>query len=141
MIGVAVLLACAAHAGAAAQSVGNAFPGVAPSVPAPGGGLAPPAIAPGPAAPDLPGFTTPVAPGPATPYRMGLRTRPRIVTVPGLPPVVIPRGAAKRSSYSDRVALCVHYGTAAGVPTSEIGRFTAYLRPVNASARAGGFST
>ncbi|MGZ8367974.1 MAG: hypothetical protein ACXW3N_13860 [Rhodoplanes sp.] len=134
MIGVAVLLACAAHASAAAQSVGSAFPGVAPSVPSPGGGLAPPAIAPGaagaiapgPAAPDLPGLTTPVAPGPATPDRMGLRARPRIVTVPGLPPVVIPRGAAKRSSYSDRVALCVHYGTAAGVPTSEIGRFTAY---------------
>lgn len=134
MIGLAVLLACAAQAGAAAQSVGSAFPGVAPSVPSPGGALAPPAIAPGaagaiapgPAAPEMPGLSTPVAPGPATPDRMGPRAGPRIVAAPGLPPVVIPHGPAKRSSYSDRVARCVHYGTAAGVPTSEIGRFTAY---------------
>ncbi|EJW09251.1 hypothetical protein A33M_1935 [Rhodovulum sp. PH10] len=48
-----------------------------------------------------------------------------MVTVPGLPPVVVPDGPRNRNSYSDRVERCMHYGTAGGVPTSEIGRFTA----------------
>ncbi len=125
------LLACALSTGASAQGVGRTFPGVAPAVPSPGGAPSAPAIAPGPAAPIAPGPAAPVAPGPvapgvAAPDHDNNAGRPRIVKVPGLPTVVIPRGPAGRNSYSDRVARCVHYGTAAGVPTGEIGRFTSH---------------
>lgn len=124
------LLAFALSTGASAQGVGRTFPGVAPSVPSPGGAPSAPAVAPGPAAPIAPGPAAPVAPGPVAPGAAAPDQknagRPRIVKVPGLPTVVIPRGPAGRNSYSDRVARCVQYGTAAGVPAGEMGRFTSH---------------
>jgi hypothetical protein len=98
---VAALMAAATPA--AAQY--NQFPGVAPPVPAP----APPAIAPGPAAPQ--------SMQPPSPSRA-----PAVVQRRRGPPVVVPRG--KDDSFSDRAVNCVHYGTAAGVGSHEIGAFT-----------------
>lgn len=123
---IVALLVGSMHTGAEAQGVGGTFPGVAPSVPAPGSGPPPPAIAPGPAGPVAPGLAAPVAPGPAAPRNRDPGGQPRVVTVPGLPPVIVPRGPAGRNGYSDRVERCIHYGTAAGVPINEMNRFTAY---------------
>lgn len=118
------------------------YPGVVPPVPSPGGGPPPPAIAPGrsgiapgPAGPLPSGGVGRIAPGLAAPgggidddrgvVAPSGYGRGRVVTVPGLPPVLVPGGLRGRDSYSDRVERCVHYGTAAGVPSNEIGRFTA----------------
>jgi hypothetical protein len=117
----------------AAVASAQGFPGVMPPTPSPGGpplsgpfpgsssplgGPPPPAIAPGPAAPG----------GGIGADRRAVSPVPhggRVVVVPGLPPVVVPPGRRGRDSYADRVERCVHYGSAAGVPPSEIGRFSA----------------
>lgn len=122
---LATLIAGALAHGAAAQTVGSAFPGVAPSVPSPSGGPGPPLIAPGPASPVAPGLAAPVVSGRVAASRKAYRGRPRIVEVPGTRPVIVPGGPANRQSYSDRVERCVHYGTAGGVSPGQIGRFTA----------------
>jgi hypothetical protein len=68
-----------------------------------------------------PTVIAPVSPLPAP----ASAASPRIVDVPGAPLVRIPAGARGRDSFHDRVHGCVHYGTAAGVPTNQIGPFTA----------------
>jgi hypothetical protein len=98
---IAVLMAAASPV--AAQY--NQIPGVAPPVPAP----APPAIAPGPAAPQN---MKPFSPSRA----------PAVVQRRSGTPVEVPRGP--NDSFGDRATNCVHFGTAAGVGSGEIGQFT-----------------
>jgi hypothetical protein len=101
-----VLLAAAVLAAALpAAAQYNQFPGVAPPVPAP----APPAIAPGPAPPQYM--------QPSSPSRS-----PAVVQRRRGPPVEVPRG--RNDSFGDRATNCVHFGTAAGVGSGEIGQFT-----------------
>ncbi|RAI31555.1 hypothetical protein [Rhodoplanes serenus] len=114
------------------------FPGVMPPTPSPGGPILGGSSLGGPSpgsSPPLGGPPPPaIAPGPAAPGggigadRRAVSPAPhggRVVVVPGLPPVVVPPARRGRDSYADSVERCVHYGSAAGVPPSEIGRFSA----------------
>jgi hypothetical protein len=106
LVGIIIAAVVVAAALPAAAQNGQ-FPGVMPpissSVPPP------PAVAPGPAAPQN-----------MQPSSIG--RSPVVVQRRRGPPVAVPRGT--NDSFGDRATNCVHYGTAAGVKSGEIGQFT-----------------
>jgi hypothetical protein len=108
---VVALAALLLSVGVAAAQIGQ-FPGVAPPVPSPPGGTVPGGA---PAMPKPPPSITPPR------YSAPSRT----VTLPGYPPVVIPRRPRHGKSYGDRVQTCLHAGAAAGIGPNDLGQFSA----------------
>jgi len=104
MLRLATVILLAAYSTAALAQVG-----VPPPVPSP----STPMVAP----------LAPSAPLPIPPPNVGAPAN--IVHVPGFRPVQVPSVSPGRNSFSDRVANCVHAGTAAGIRSNRIGSFTA----------------